>query len=204
MFVLHSQQTQSIGIASNRRSGITYSMTDDLQQLLRAIDAKDVKALQTLYDLYGSQVYSLAYSVVQNRETAEEVTQDVFMKVWKKVEQYELGTNFRAWILRIARNLAIDRLRRDKNHQQRTAVWDLEFFAAPNNFITDDARWVHRALKNLSDAQRQAIELAFLQGMTHQQIADHLETPLGTIKTRIRDGLRNLRDVWEGESEGSQ
>ena len=103
-------------------------MTDDIEKLLRAIDAKDVKALNTLYDLYGSQVYSLCYSVVQNRETAEEVTQDVFMKVWHKVEQYQLGTNFRAWLLRITRNLAIDRLRRDKNHRQRTAVWDLEFF----------------------------------------------------------------------------
>jgi RNA polymerase sigma-70 factor (ECF subfamily) len=173
----------------------------DVDMLVAAIQAQESSALQTLYESYGGQVYSLAMAVTHQRETAEEVTQDVFLRVWNKVEQYEPGTNFRAWLLRITRNVAIDYLRRSRRDWDHTFLWDVELLAETGGLSDDDARWVRRALYHLSDEQRQVIELAYLQGMTHQQIADVLHLPLGTVKTRIRDGLHKLRDVMQKEGE---
>jgi len=172
----------------------------ELDQLLASIKARESNALQRLYDYFGQQVYSLAYAVVQNREAAEEITQDVFLKVWNKLEQYERGTNFRAWLLQMTRNQAIDHIRREKKHSDRSAIWNMDDLGGPSNLLDDDARWIRRALGDLSDPQRKAIELAFLQGLTHQQIADRLDAPLGTVKTRIRDGLQRLREAWESEN----
>ena len=171
----------------------------DFDALLTDIANRDTTALQTLYDLCGQQVYSLAYAVTRNRETAEEITQDVFLKVWNRIALYERGTNFRAWLLKLTRNQAIDRLRRDQPDLQRTSIWDLEESTAGTP-PDENTRWLYEALRHhLNDMQRQAVELAFIQGMTHQQIADALHTPLGTIKTRIRDGLQKLREAWEME-----
>jgi RNA polymerase sigma-70 factor (ECF subfamily) len=172
----------------------------ELDQLLASIRAHESSALQRLYDHFGPQVYSLAYAVVQNREAAEEITQDVFLKVWHRLEQYESGTNFRAWLLQMTRNQAIDHIRREKKHNERSAIWNMDDLRGPSNLLDDDARWIRRALRTLSDPQRDAIELAFLQGMTHQQIAERLDAPLGTVKTRIRDGLQRLREAWESEN----
>jgi len=172
----------------------------ELDQLLAAVKARESNALQRLYDRFGQQVYSLAYAVAQNREAAEEITQDVFLKVWNKVEQYDPGTNFRAWLLRMTRNQAIDHLRRENKHTEHNIVWIMDDLRGPSNFPDDDARWIRNALGGLSDAQRDAIELAFLQGLTHEQIAERLDTPLGTVKSRIRDGLQHLREAWEQEN----
>lgn len=173
----------------------------NIESLIASIQRGDTQALKTLYEQFGQQVYSLAYAVTQDRETAEEVTQDVFLKVWNKVEQYEPGTNFRAWLLSMTRNAAIDRLRRDKKDRDKAMVWDLELIAAPNQFADDNVRWVQKALlEYLSEEQREAIELAFLNGLTHEQVASILDTPLGTIKTRIRDGLQKLRRAWREEN----
>lgn len=176
------------------------TLTTNFDALLTEIAKRDNAALQTLYDLCGQQVYSLAYAITRNRETAEEVTQDVFLKVWNRVALYERGTNFRAWLLKLTRNQAIDRLRRDQPDQQRTSIWDLEETSGGTSLPDENARWLVEALRHhLNEGQRQAIELAFIQGMTHQQIADTLHVPLGTIKTRIRDGLQKLREAWEME-----
>jgi RNA polymerase sigma-70 factor (ECF subfamily) len=120
--------------------------------------------------------------------------------VWHRLEQYESGTNFRAWLLQMTRNQAIDHIRREKKHNERSAIWNMDDLRGPSNLLDDDARWIRRALRTLSDPQRDAIELAFLQGMTHQQIAERLDAPLGTVKTRIRDGLQRLREAWESEN----
>lgn len=182
-----------------RESKIESAMIE-LDQLLAAVKARESNALQRLYDRFGQQVYSLAYAVAQNREAAEEITQDVFLKLWTKVENYEPNTNFRAWLLRMTRNQAIDHLRRERKHIEGSVVWVMDDLGGPSNFPDDDARWIRNALHDLSDAQRDAIELAFLQGLTHEQIAERLEIPLGTIKSRIRDGLQHLREAWEREN----
>lgn len=177
------------------------NVMQDVDILLRAIERQESAALQSLYELFSRQVYSLAYGVLQNRETAEEVTQDVFLKVWHKVAQYESGTNFRAWLLRLTRNLAIDRLRQDYRHREHSWVWDMEELNLESPALSpdDDAHWVWQSLRDLSDDQRQAIELAYLQGFTHEQIAQQLNLPLGTVKTRIRDGMKKLRQAWGEE-----
>lgn len=170
----------------------------DIDDLLAAIRSRDSHALRRLYDQFGPQVYSLAFAVTHNRETAEEVTQDVFMKVWNlAADQYEAGTNFRAWLLRITRNAAIDRLRHERAGADVITVEDMERNPGSPGFVNDDARRVHAALNALSPEQRQAIELAYFRGMTQREIAAHTATPLGTIKTRIRDGMRKLRKALD-------
>lgn len=172
----------------------------DTDALLRAVRAGDESALRTLYEWYSTNVYALAYAITRNREAAEEVTQDAFLRVWHRAEQYQLGTNFRAWLLQLTRNLAIDYLRRNRKRLEPNPVWELDSAATENDSPHEEAYWIEHALHHhVSTEQRQAIELAFLQGFTHEQIAQRLNTPLGTIKTRIRDGLRRLRDAWEGE-----
>lgn len=170
----------------------------ELDRVLAGIEAGDTEALQSLYEEYGRQVYSLAYAITRDGQIAEEVTQDVFLKIWKKAEYYEPGTNFRAWLLRITRNLAIDHIRREKRHLNHVPVFSLDHI--PDSFAlpSDDTRLVLQALQELSEAQRTAIEMAFMQGLTHQQIADISKVPLGTIKTRIRDGLEKLRQTLYG------
>lgn len=173
----------------------------NVDSLLASIQRGDTHALKALYEQFGQQVYSLAYAVTQDKGTAEEVTQDVFLKVWNKVEHYEPGTNFRAWLLSMTRNQAIDRLRREKKEHTQAVVWDLERMPAPSQFADDNIRWVQRALsEHLTEDQRKAIELAFLNGLTHEQVATTLGAPLGTIKTRIRDGLQKLRKAWREEN----
>lgn len=173
----------------------------NIETLIASVQRGDSHALKMLYEQFGQQVYSLAYAVTQNRETAEEVTQDVFLKVWNKVEKYEVGTNFRAWLLSMTRNTAIDRLRRDRKDRDKAVLWDLELMPAPNQFTDDNIQWVQRAIfEHLSLEQREAIELAFLGGLTHEQVASKLNIPLGTIKTRIRDGLQKLRKAWREEN----
>ncbi len=173
----------------------------NIETLIASVQRGDSQALKMLYEQFGQQVYSLAYAVTQNRETAEEVTQDVFLKVWNKVEKYEVGTNFRAWLLSMTRNTAIDRLRRDRKDRDKAVLWDLELMPAPNQFTDDNIQWVQRAIfEHLSLEQREAIELAFLGGLTHEQVASKLNIPLGTIKTRIRDGLQKLRKAWREEN----
>jgi RNA polymerase sigma-70 factor (ECF subfamily) len=173
---------------------------DTLDQVLDRIEKQDPQALQQLYEEFGQAVYSLAYAILRNRETAEEVTQDVFLKVWKRVALYQRGTNFRAWLLRLTRNQAIDALRRNQNELLHTSVWDME--DTPDSQSSEEsARWIREVVKNqLSEVQRQAIELAFMQGLTHEQIADRLQVPLGTIKTRLRDGLQRLREALRVEN----
>lgn len=178
----------------HHRAKIVTDTEKNLDSILMALEAGDTSALQWLYQQWGRQVYSLAYAITQQRETAEEITQDVFLRVWHKVEQFQKGTNFRAWLLTITRNLAIDRLKQDRH---TTPLWDDDFLQGDSKLMDDDTRWVHEALHQLPSDQRLALELAYLHGMTHEQIAAYLQTPLGTIKTHIRNGVQKLRHAWE-------
>jgi RNA polymerase sigma-70 factor, ECF subfamily len=175
-------------------------MMNDLEAILDDIRSGNPQALRRLYDACGQLVYSLAFAITQNQQTAEDITQDVFLKVWNQIDQYDAGTNFRAWLARITRNHAIDRIRREKRQGISMPSWEIEIQDdVPEPPAQDDVYWIRKAIHQLTTEQRQAIELAYLQGFTHEQIADRLNTPLGTIKTRIRDGLKQLRQLWQYE-----
>jgi RNA polymerase sigma-70 factor (ECF subfamily) len=171
--------------------------------LMRRIQSQDENALSELYDLYGSIVYGMAMRVLSNVPLAEEATQDTFMKVWREAESWDPERGkLVSWIITIARYTAIDHLRKEKRHDttHSVALEDmLNFFGTPGmrdrNDIHDSAL-LKSLIKQLPEQQIEAIELAFFQGMSHQDIADHLGEPLGTIKSRIRYGLQTLRGKW--------
>ncbi len=178
--------------------------TSDFQAgLLRRIAAQDRAALAEFYDQTAGFIYATTLRMLGDASETEEVVQDVFVQIWTKAGSYDakLGKPFH-WALGIARNRAIDRLR---SRQRRNKVFQEtseEIFAAasapqmdsPALLGTDEAATVQSAVKNLPSDQRQAIHLAFFNGLTHAEIAEELGEPLGTVKARIRRGMLKLRE----------
>jgi len=172
--------------------------------LLRGIAEHDQKAFLALYERYGNLVYSLALRVVRHQIMAEEVTQDVFLKVWQQPSRWNpaLG-QFSSWLLTITRNAGIDRLRKERRHWAPAHDFSEPFpqlgeeAAIGDNPFWYDGLILTRLLQQLPLEQRQLIELAFYQGYTHSELAENLGLPLGTVKTRLRTGLQKLRALWE-------
>ena len=168
--------------------------------LMRRVQGRDASALAALYDRYGSRVYALAVTIVGEGATAEEVTQDTFMKLWNHPEYYRIDDGrFVAWLLTIARRAAIDYLRHDRR-SPTTASLDDQTFPEPRDIAQDDdARWreMRFLLDDLPVEQREVIVLAFYRGLSQSEIAGYLRIPLGTIKTRLRLGMEKLRVAWQ-------
>jgi RNA polymerase sigma-70 factor, ECF subfamily len=171
-------------------------MSIDLALIAR-IKQRDAGALAELYDRYATRVFSLCVAILHDDGAAQEATQDVFMKVWAQPERYHYDDNrFAAWLLMIARHRAIDQLRRDKRRVSDSFSLDDETFPELPDLHTDEqARW--REMRQVMDAlpreQRIVIELAYYYGLSQSEIAEHLSTPLGTIKTRMRLAMDKLR-----------
>jgi RNA polymerase sigma-70 factor (ECF subfamily) len=172
--------------------------------LVDRIKRGDSSALDDLHERYSSPVYSLVWKILQNAEEAEEVALDVFWQVWRQADRYDPSRGAPpAWIFTVARSRAIDRLRARQRREDRTISFDdpavnldpLDEEAAPDLVASFRQRrdTMREAVTTLPVAQREAIELAFFKGLTHVEIAQRLGQPLGTIKTRIRQGLIKLR-----------
>lgn len=173
------------------------SRTTDLN-LMRRLAQGDESALATLYDRYAGLVYSVARRVLGDAGAAEEVMQDLFYQLWWKARDYDAARGgLGAWLLVSARNRAIDRLRQRKRaealapEQVAPLAFDLESSVAQAELISR----VKSALGGLSESQRQALELAYFEGMTHSEISQRTGEPLGTVKTRLRAALQALRQV---------
>lgn len=178
--------------------------TDSDFELLERIRKGDSSALDVLYGRYAAAVYFLVWKILQSTEEAEDVALDVFWQVWRQADRYDPARGAPpAWIFTVARSRAIDRLRARHRREDRTISFDdpdanldpLDDQATPDQVASfrqaRDA--VREAMKTLSPAQREAVELAFFKGLTHVEIAERLKQPLGTVKTRIRQGLLKLR-----------
>jgi len=185
------------------------NLPDD--ELAHQVANGEQQALLHLYDRHASRVYALALRVLGDPMSAEEITQDVFVKLWSRAGSYLASRGaFATWLLSIARHAAIDRLRQER---RRPALADdddpddawAEFPDARS--ASEEARWksLYFAVRALPREQRQAIELAYYYGMSHSQIAEHLGWPVGTVKTRLRMGMEQLRRQWlDGESLGEK
>jgi RNA polymerase sigma-70 factor (ECF subfamily) len=186
-----------------RRSGRLVS-ENEWVDLVRLVAAGAQPALHALYERAHRVVFTLCLRVTRNRETAEEVTLDVFHDVWRRAWSYDPANGtVLGWIMNQARSRAIDRMRFEGRQKRR----DPESMAAesPEEAMSPDpraimeavqrARALHSALAVLTAAERQAIESAFFSGLTHAELAGRLNEPLGTVKTRIRSGLQKLRQA---------
>jgi RNA polymerase sigma-70 factor, ECF subfamily len=173
---------------------------EDAALLARVVD-RDERAVEELYARYSGPLYSLAYQVTREERFAQDVVQEVFIAVWRDAARFDPAKgSVGPWLFSVARHKAIDLVRREANVRKRTADVDLSFEPATDD--VDHEAWlnlrrdrVRDALAELTDAQRQALELAFFSGLTHVEVAERLAIPLGTAKTRIRSALLRLRDV---------
>ncbi|HZT05538.1 MAG TPA: sigma-70 family RNA polymerase sigma factor [Chloroflexota bacterium] len=172
------------------------------QDLVALVSDGDSDALDQIYRRHARPVYSLVLHIVRDPTMAEDVTQEVFLKLWRQSDAYnpERGA-LGSWLLSVAHNRAIDLLRRRRvreeyplpeEHAFNSMVADV---ADPSDAAgsAEVAASVRRALQQIPESQRQAIEMAFFQGKTHVEISEELGEPLGTAKTRIRLGMRKLR-----------
>ena len=171
-------------------------------EAMRRMAAGDGGALAELYDRHVRALYSLAVRILRDEGDAEEVVQDVFAQAWRQASRYDTTRGaVVAWLLMMTRSRAIDRLRARRGQppldgDHPSALRDAADTAPPLDLAllsADDIARVRAALDALPEAQRMAIELAFHEGLTHIEVAERLEQPLGTIKTRIRTGLLRLR-----------
>ena len=183
-------------------------MTD--QDLLLRIQKQDAEALSKLYDRYHRLVYGFLLGMLKDTDESEDALQDVFVLIWKKSVSYreELGTP-KNWIVRIAHNRAVNILRSRRIRMQQAEVEIPDENAAEGRSvlaqISEDSLWestvrneesgiIHEAILILPDDQKTLVDLAFFQGYSHSEIAEQTGIPLGTVKTRIRTGLRILRE----------
>ena len=178
---------------------------EDWAALVQSIAAGDQLALHALYERAHRIVFTLIMRITANRETAEELTIDVFHDIWRRASRYDPANGtVLAWIMNQARSRAIDRLRFE-NRKKRSDGGDLpsplEAAADPRDVIElrQQGEALRAALATLTPAERQAIETTFFGGLTHAEAAARLNQPLGTIKTRIRSGLHKLRQMLAAE-----
>lgn len=185
---------------------------NDIDALVAQVAAGDRRAFAELYDRFSEQVFGLVRYVTRHEPTAEDVTQETFLKLWQKADSYRPGRGkFSTWLLTIAKRTAIDRLRKQDRRPDVAEAIDVEADWRPAlsnpGSGGDEARWrsLYFALHDIPDEQRQAIALAYYQGMSHSQIASYLGIPLGTVKTRIRLGMQKLRRAWlDSEGDASE
>jgi RNA polymerase sigma-70 factor, ECF subfamily len=178
----------------------------DWAMLVRSIAAGEEQALHALYERAHRIVFTLILRITANRETAEELTIDVFHDVWRRASGYDAANGtVLGWIMNQARSRAIDRLRFE-SRKKRSHVGDVqplaEVAADPCDVLElrQQGEALHAALAALTPDERQAIETTFFAGLTHAEAAVRLNQPLGTIKTRIRSGLHKLRHVLTAEA----
>ena len=192
------------GYRSTKRN----SQEDD-RKLIQQIGIGDPKAFGILYDRYKALVFSLAIKIAVSHETAEDITLDVFTQIWEKADKYhpEKGS-VKGWITSIARYRSIDTLRRRNVRQDinRPRWSDVQLEKLPSNDNPGEAFELEVTRQKVSDAinglpknQQDVLAMAYFKGYTHRQIAEVLNEPLGTIKTRIRLGLQKLRQIFKDE-----
>ena len=177
----------------------------ELVALLGRCATGDPEAFARLYDLTVSRVYGLVLRVVLDAAQAEEVTQETYLDAWRQAERYEPGRGgVLAWLLAIAHRRAVDRVRSvgaSTRRDVRYAVEDRPYdITAEQAERAVERQEVRRALDELTPAQREAIALAYYGGHTHTEVARILDLPVGTAKTRIRDGLARLRAAMGGQA----
>ena len=169
------------------------------QELVALLNQQDNDAFNYLYDHYSGALFTIVNQIVPDKETASDVLQEVFVNIWKKIGSYNAakGRLF-TWMLNIARNAAIDKIRskgyRDNQLNQPMAESESSGIAMSRNPMVNDVG-LKKVLTTLNEEYRKLIDLSYFQGFTHEEIAKMMGIPLGTVKTRIRSAISQLRTL---------
>jgi RNA polymerase sigma-70 factor, ECF subfamily len=174
----------------------------DDHELIRKVVRRDQRAFLALYERYSSRIFTLILHMVNDRMLAEEILQETLLRIWSRAEQYvpERGSPL-IWMLAVARYTTLERLRFESH---RPTLSDgneptplLENFPEPES-TSEEARWrsLHLVIQSLPEEQRTVLEMAYYQGLSQSEIAEMLDLPLGTVKTRLRAGMLRLRQQW--------
>lgn len=178
--------------------------TDPIVDLLAAAGRRDQRAFARLYELSSARLFGVALKLLRRRDWAEEVLQEAFVSIWQHAGDYNAGLAAPlTWMTAIVRNRCLDWLRRPKH--ETTSDDETLFESIPDDALGPLERLVQSAvskslfscLQRLAARERQTIALAFLHGLTHAELADHLKEPLGTVKTYVRRGLAQLKDCLQ-------
>lgn len=189
-------------------TNVDYSELDD-EALMERIGAGDQQAFEVLFDRYGDIVFSISVRILNSEAAAHDVVQDVFMRLWRRPSRYDGARGqFTSWLSAVARHRAIDERRNVGRRQRREGdggeVYQTEGPPAQEQdptraaLASEDRAEVREALAALPDGQRRIIELAYFGGLTQREIAEDLQQPLGTVKTRMRLGMKKLRAALTG------
>ncbi len=205
--MLRCERSSVITGAEGVRSISAADLNPSDERLLRQVAQGEERAFEQLYDRYSRIVYSQLLRVTRQPAAAEELTQEVFMRVWSRASSFDAERGrLGPWLLTVARNLALDRIR-GKAEQQRRQEQELSEATAVKAASRQSGAWVeHLAIARqarsfmaaLPEAQRLALELAYFEGLSQSEIAAKLETPIGTVKTWVRKGLLALRNEMQG------
>lgn len=154
----------------------------------------DQEGLREIYDAYISYIFSIVYNVLQNKENAEDVTSEFFLKIWRIADRYQAGNGHRTWLATIARNMAIDYLRKNKHEVATEEIFeeaDSEESSVEQQVIGDMN--MQRALSMLNENERQVVTMKIALDMTFQEISNALGVPMGTITWRYQNAIKKLR-----------
>lgn len=189
---------RSDGTDNNGHGVVT---SPDLDALLRRVAHHDSEAFAALYDATRTRVYGMVSRVLRDRGYSEETTQDVYLQVWRTAESYDPASGSAlAWMLTLAHRRAVDRVRSEQAASQRDSRYGAATVERDSDHVVDavlsgeERQRVTACLDGLTGVQRECIELAYYQGLTYVQVSERLSANLATVKSRMRDALRGLRN----------
>lgn len=176
---------------------MTQLLTYTEAELLQGLQLHDERAFSFLYDHYSKALFSIILPIIPQQELAEDVLQEVFVKIWQNIKSYdETKGRLYTWMLNIARNQAIDRTRsKDFNNRSKTTELSETVYNERQVEAKMDDVGLKKTLSNLPEESRKLLELAYFQGYTQDEISKILNIPLGTVKTRIRSTIIQLRKI---------
>ena len=169
-------------------------------QIVEMLHQNDKRVIAIIYDQYAPSLYGVVFRIVQSEEVAQDVMQDAFVKVWKKGTTYNSskGTLF-TWLLNITRNTAIDKLRSAgfRNSGKNQSIDNLVYNKVSSRGTNPDEIGVKDLLNDLNEKYREVVDMIYFRGFTQKEVSEELNIPLGTVKTRLRIALRELRGIFE-------
>lgn len=168
------------------------------KDIVNLLEAGDKKAITLLYENYADTLYGVIKKIISDEDTAQDVLQETFIKIWRYAKKYDASkAKLFTWLYRIAYNTAIDKIRSQKNKTNKEVqIETSSVYKITTNQLNDEVLDIQKHLKTLDEKYQIVIKTLFFEGMTQQEASDELDIPLGTIKSRLKIGLRELRKIY--------